>query len=120
MKHWLVGLIFLATPIAAQDIHHHEGMSPEVDRFYSTWLQPNEGRQRYYGCCSRLDCYPTDAQFRGGHWWARHRETGNWIIVPSHKVEHDQPDGRDSPDGRTHMCASPTGVVYCFVVATGT
>lgn len=113
----MLRLLFLAllSQASAQEIHHHEGMSPEVDRFYSTWLQPNGGRERYYGCCNRIDCYPTEAQFRGGFWWVKHRETGRWIMVPADKVEHDQPDARESPDGRNHVCASPFGTVYCFV-----
>lgn len=115
---WLLAL--LISTATAQEIHHHEGMSPEVDRFYSTWLQPNQGRPRFYGCCNRIDCYPVEAQFRGGHWWFKHRETGHWMIVPDGKVEHDQPDPRESPDGLTHVCASPLGTVYCFVVGLQT
>lgn len=120
VRYWLVGLLLIATPISAQHIHHHEGMTPEIDRFYSTWLMPNDGRERFYGCCNRIDCYPAEAQFRGGYWWFKHRETGKWIIVPAHKVEHDQPDARESPDGRTHVCASPQGNVFCFVVGLQT
>jgi hypothetical protein len=118
MRYWLAGLIFLATPIAAQDIHHHEGMTPEVDRFYSTWRQPAFGNPRTAGCCDRTDCYPTTAKFEDGLWWARHRETGRWIIVPNHKVEHDQIDARESPDGRSHLCANPHGYVFCFVAGS--
>lgn len=114
MRHWLVGLIFIATPIAAQEIHHHPGMSPEVDRFYSTWKQPNHGGPRYMGCCDRADCYPTEAKRRGGHWWFLHRETQTWKPVPDDRVEHEQPDPRESPDGANHVCASPYGHVYCF------
>jgi hypothetical protein len=118
MRYWLAGLILIATPLAAQDIHHHEGMSHEVDRFYSTWRQPAYGNPRTMGCCDRTDCYPTKAKFEDGLWLAMHRETGRWIIIPPDKVEHDQIDPRESPDGRTHLCANRYGTVYCFVVGS--
>jgi hypothetical protein len=120
VKHWLAGLIFIATPIAAQDIHHHEGMTPDVDRFYSTWLRPNGEHPRVSSCCNFLDCYPVEAQFVGGHWFFRHRETQTWKIVPDGLVEHEQADPRESPDGRNHVCASPYGHVYCFTVGLQT
>jgi hypothetical protein len=118
MRYWFAGLIFIATPIAAQEIHHHEGMPEAVDRFYSTWRQPAYGNPRTMGCCDRTDCYPTQAKFQDGLWFAKHRETGRWIIIPPDKVEHDQIDPRESPDGRTHLCANRYGTVYCFVVGS--
>jgi hypothetical protein len=118
MRYWLVGLLFIFTPIAAQEIHHHEGESAAVDRFYSTWRQPAYGNPRTIGCCDRTDCYATQAKFEDGLWRAKHRETGRWIIVPPHKVEHDQIDPRESLDGRSHLCANPFGIVYCFVAGS--
>lgn len=110
---WLVII-----PAFSQHIHHHNGMSPEVDRFYSTWKKPNKGQPRYFGCCDRTDCYPVQAQFRSGHWWFLHRETNRWMMVPDEVVEHEQPDPRESPDGGNHVCASPYGTVYCFTVGS--
>jgi len=115
MRHILVWLFLTFTPVHAQVLHHHEGLSPDVDKFYSYWLQPNGGKERYYGCCNRIDCYPTEAKIVNGHWWYRHRETWQWLPVPDEKVEHLQPDPRESPDGRNHVCATTLGWVYCFV-----
>lgn len=118
MRYALVGLLFILTPVDAQVLHHHEGMTPEVDQFYSYWLRPNLGRPRNSSCCNRLDCYPVEAQMRGGHWFFKHRETQQWKIVPDGLVEHEQADPKESPDGRNHVCASPYGHVYCFVVGS--
>jgi hypothetical protein len=105
-------------PASAQELHHHEGMSPEVDMFYSHWRQPNDGHVRSWGCCDKTDCYPTEARMIKGQWWYLHRETQRWMSVPDRKVEHLQPDPKESPDGRNHVCASPTGWVWCFVVGS--
>lgn len=115
---WLLAL--LISTAAAQEIHQHPGVTddPAVDYFYSTWLRPNNGAPRFYSCCNRVDCYPVEAQFRGGHWFYKHRETQTWKIVPDGLVEHEQADPRESPDGRNHICASPHGHVYCFTVGT--
>ena len=115
----VMGLILaLSFPVAAQETHHHEGMTPEVDKFYSVWLQPNNGHARYMGCCNRLDCYPTEAKMIRGHWWFMHRETLRWMPVPDDKVEHLQGDPRESPDGMNHVCANETGWVFCFVAGS--
>jgi len=99
-------------------MHHHEGMSTEVDRFYSYWRQPNNGLERQFGCCNKTDCYPAEAKVIDGRWWVKIREGGRWVIVPSHKVEHLQRDPRESPDGRNHVCANPQGWVFCFVAGS--
>jgi hypothetical protein len=116
----ILAALMLSLPAIAQDVHHHEGMSPEVDQFYSTWLRPNGEHPRVASCCNFLDCYPAEAQFRGGHWFFKHRETQTWKIVPDGLVEHEQADPRESPDGGNHVCASPYGHVYCFTVGLQT
>src|SRR4051812_32338664 len=112
----IVLLFILCTPSAAQDIHHHAGMSPAVDEFYSTWQRPDHPNQ---SCCNRMDCYATAARMRGGHWQAQQRETGNWINVPPGAVEHN----RDGPDPQAHVCmqsAEKDPTVFCFIAAGGT
>jgi hypothetical protein len=43
-----------------------------------------------------------------------------WIPIPPHKVEQK----RDSPDGRSHLCARPESngqfYVFCFIRGSGT
>jgi hypothetical protein len=34
-------------------MHHHEGMSPAVDKFYSTWFKPDNPTK---SCCNKSDC----------------------------------------------------------------
>ena len=115
----VMGLILaLSFSAAAQEMHHHDGMTPEVDKFYSYWLQPNHGNARYMGCCNRVDCYSTEAKMIGGHWWYLHRETLRWMPVPDERVEHLQGDPRESPDGMNHVCANTTGWVFCFVAGS--
>ncbi len=92
--------------------HHHDGQSLEVDKFYSTWYQPDNPSQ---SCCNQTDCYPTEAYFRSGFWYARQRETGDYIQIPPLKIEQN----RDNPDGRSHVCANPHGVVFCFIPGGG-
>jgi hypothetical protein len=83
------------------------------DRFYKTWMMPD---QPTASCCNDQDCYPVEAQFRDGAWYARQRETGQFVRVPDAKIERN----RDNPDGRSHVCMSPTGTVFCFSLGGGT
>ena len=58
---------------------------------------------------------------RGRRIFARRREDGKWLFIPSRKVERN----RDSPDGRNHLCAPPPGAMYlpdtvfCFALGSG-
>lgn len=111
---------FILTSAHAQDIHHHEGQSAAVDRFYSTWMMPDRPAA---SCCNKTDCYPTEIEYRGSQLYARRREDGQMIPVPASKIERN----RDNPDGRNHICAPPptaTGyppmTVFCFSLGSGT
>jgi hypothetical protein len=104
----------------AQDVHHHVGQSAAVDKFYSTWFMPDNPSK---SCCNVQDCYPTQAKFEHGQWWALRREDEKYIPVPWSKVEVN----RDNPDGRTHLCAPepeslnhPPDTVFCFSLGGGT
>ena len=54
--------------------------------YYSKWKQPGteaswcNGRETRGGHITG-DCYPTTAEFRGGHWWAK-TDDGQWVVVP--------------------------------------
>lgn len=88
-------------------------------KFYSTWNMPNNGQPRDKSCCNKGDCYPTPFKNVAGTWFAMHRETGKWIVVPDQKLEHLQSDPRESPDGQGHLCASAERYVYCAVIGGG-
>lgn len=103
----------------------HTGHPPEDmaihEQFYSTWMMPNGGEPRTNSCCNNQDCYPTQFKKIRGTWYALRREDGSWMPIPESKLEHLQPDPRESPDGRSHVCASPVYPnVYCAVVGQGT
>src|SRR3954454_16303366 len=76
-----------------QDVQLHE-------KFYSTWFMPDEPTK---SCCNKADCYPTEIKYVGGNIYAQRREDGKYLRVPAEKVERN----RDSPDGRSHLCAPP-------------
>ena len=103
----------------AQDHNHPAADAPIHEKFYSTWMMPNNPD---LSCCNKRDCYPTEVRFRDGFWEARRREDGLYIRVPWEKVEQ----RRDNPDGRNHVCMpppTPSGGgrdVYCFALGGGT
>lgn len=109
----LAYIAYLNPARSEEEIHHHAGESAEVDQFYSTWMRPDN---RSLSCCNKVDCYATQVKNYGGTWFARHRETGDFIPVADTKIEYD----RDSPDGRSHMCATPFKIVYCLKIGGGT
>jgi hypothetical protein len=95
--------------------HHHPPQDGEIhDRLYSTWMRPD---QPNVSCCHKLDCAPAQARMIGGRWFAKRDGDSGWLPVPPEKVE----TKRDSPDGRSHLCA-PWGqieAVFCFLPAGG-
>jgi hypothetical protein len=109
--------VFLAGATANAQEHRHPKQDEEIHvRFYSTWMMPDNPQT---SCCNLADCYPTEAQYRDGTWYAKRREDGKWLRVPPEKVEQN----RDSPDGRNHLCAPPPptasnysapDTVFCF------
>lgn len=89
---------------------------PLHERFYSGWMMPDNPTR---SCCNQMDCYPTEAKFEGGRWWAKRREDGAWIMIPESKIERT----RDMPDARAHLCAPPPSAggpqVFCFGAGAG-
>lgn len=108
----LFGLACWAVPAGAQE-HSHEG---EVGRFYETWTMPNN---RFVSCCNRLDCESVDhVRWFNGLLQMQRRRDGQWLTIPREKLEQNQGDARDSPDGFSHMCSGGDNV-YCAVLGTG-
>ena len=88
---------------AAQDAaHRHHPPQDQAlhEKFYSTWHMPDNPT---LSCCNNADCYPTEIQYVDGKIYARRREDGKYILIPSQKIERN----RDNPDGRNHLCAPP-------------
>jgi hypothetical protein len=88
-------------------------------KLYATWRMPDPP---HVSCCNDGDCYPTEARFENGQWFAKRREDGKFIFVPPHKIERH----RDNPDGRNHVCMPPPsaveyspGTIFCFALGSG-
>jgi hypothetical protein len=111
--------ITLAIGTASAQEHRHPKQDEQLhDVFYSTWMMPDNPNK---SCCNKADCYPTEARFKDGQWFAKRREDGKFLRVPALKVEQT----RDSPDGRNHLCAPaphvafPQDTVFCFKPGAG-
>ena len=79
--------------------------------WYKELKQPDTG----YSCCngrsntSEGDCRPTRAYLNDdGMWYAL--LDGRWVPVPPRVVLKQL-----APDGRSHICASRSGMIYCFL-----
>jgi hypothetical protein len=117
---WVAGFVLaFAIPVAFAADHNHPPADAVLhEKFYSTWDRPD---QPGVSCCSKADCYPTEARLIGGQWHAKRREDGKWLTVPSKKVERN----REMPVG-AHLCAPPpanesvyeNGVI-CFGAGAG-
>jgi len=110
-----------------QEHHSHPPQDEALhDKFYSTWMRPVKfglNTRRTISCCSKLDCYPAEVKREGGTWFVKQRETGNWVVVPDEIIEQNQPDPRESPDGRAHVCLQASfeaPMLYCFTHGGGT
>jgi hypothetical protein len=79
------------------------------------WYQKLKQPQTGYSCCSGSangvdgDCRPTRAYLNDdGIWYAM--IDGRWVPVPPRVVLQQL-----APDGRSHICASKSGMIYCFL-----
>jgi hypothetical protein len=100
----------------AQSAHDHgQGVRgvghAENHDWYKELKQPGTG----YSCCngrtatSEGDCRPTRAYINDeGMWYAL--VEGRWVPVPPRVVLKQL-----APDGRSHICASKSGMIYCFL-----
>ena len=113
----LLALIGVAAGVEAfsQDGHHGNGHAQNHD-WYQQLKQPGTG----YSCCNGTingpngtsiegDCRPTRAYMGDDGVW-RALIDGKWITVPPRVVLQQL-----APDGRSHVCASRSGLIYCFL-----
>jgi hypothetical protein len=90
---------------AAQDRALQErALQEERGAWFRSLKQPVTGMS----CCDVSDCRRTEADWRGGQWWAV--VENNWTPIPREK----QLD-KLSIDGDAYVCAGPRGTIYCFV-----
>jgi hypothetical protein len=109
------GIVFAFVANAQE--HHHPPQDQEIhERFYSTWMMPDN---RNVSCCHNEDCSPAESRFENGHWLARKsgEEDSDFTEIPDAKIERE----RDSPDGRSHVCGRRHWMngkmmsVFCFI-----
>lgn len=106
----IAGMLLGSTACHAQTSMPHADHPQDIplhEIFYSKWNFPdrrNEKGERHQSCCNKNDCYPTVFKQVKGHWYARRREDGAWVLVPDRKLEQNYPDANDSPDGQSHVC----------------
>jgi hypothetical protein len=89
---------------------HGQGHAENHD-WYNELKQPGTG----FACCNGTingvegDCRPTRAYLNDdGMWYAL--LDGRWVPVPPRVVLKQL-----APDGRSHICASRSGMIYCFL-----
>lgn len=107
--------LLLFYPLAhAQEHQHPSGtIHGATGEFYRTWDMPDKPGA---SCCNQSDCeVAVDVKQVAGRWWARKQSGGPLVSIPPEKVEQN----RDSPDGRSHVCAIGT-TVLCFLPGGGT
>ncbi|HTE79649.1 MAG TPA: hypothetical protein VK634_03045 [Reyranella sp.] len=112
-----VAVLFVATSSVAQDGgpgdstgQHGRGHAENHD-WYQELKQPGTG----YSCCNGTingiegDCRPTRAYLTEEGQW-RALIDGQWVLIPPRAVLKQL-----APDGRSHICASRSGMIYCFL-----
>ena len=89
---------------------HGQGHAENHD-WYKELKQPGTG----YSCCNGTvngiegDCRPTRAYLQDDGSW-RALIDGRWVVVPPRVVLKQL-----APDGSSHICASKSGMIYCFL-----
>jgi hypothetical protein len=90
--------------------NHGQGHAENHD-WYKELKQPGTG----YSCCNGTmngvegDCRPTRAYLQEDGTW-RALIDGRWVEVPPRVVLKQL-----APDGNSHICASRSGLIYCFL-----
>lgn len=94
----------------AQDGMYGQGHAENHD-WYKDLKQPETG----YSCCNGTidgregDCRPTRAYLTEDGTW-RALVDGRWVAVPPRVVLKQL-----APDGNSHICASRSGLIFCFL-----
>ena len=101
-------LMLLASPVAARDFGQWENQSPQVRTWFQKLKQPDAP---FMSCCGEADAYWADSfEVDGDRYVAiitdersdgplgrPHRESGEKIVVPNHKIKWDDGKPRRTP-----------------------
>ena len=116
----LLALTGIASGVGAlsQDGHppdHAQGMHGQGHAQNHDWYQQLKQPGTGYSCCNGTangiegDCRPTRAYIGDDGIW-RALIDGRWVSVPPRVALKDL-----APDGRSQICASRSGLIYCFL-----
>ena len=126
MRGIIIALVLLASPAAARDFGQWENQPPHVRAWFQKLMQPDLPT---ISCCGEADAYWADSfEVDGDRYVAiitderpdgplgrPHRESGQKIVVPNHKIKWD--DG--NPTGHGIIFIGMGGQVYCYVPPGG-
>jgi len=107
MKRVTYALIFLLLSTghaSSQSGNHGDGHAEHHD-VYRAWVRPGTGMS----CCNNEDCRPTRAYMEEDGLW-RAWDGERWLIIPPHALL----PADSAKDGRSHLCSSSVGTVFCF------
>jgi hypothetical protein len=114
----IAAVVATTSPARGQSGHHGHGHDRHHD-WYRDLKQPHSNAS----CCNKLlpdgtgDCRPVRAYLGDDGRW-RAIIDGRRLVIPADKVLTN-PDGSAlvAPDGNSHACVSPHGIIYCFIGA---
>jgi hypothetical protein len=122
----IIALMLLAPPAAARDLGQWQNQPPEVRKWFQRLMQPDVP---FMSCCGEADAYWADSfEVDEDHYVAiitderpdgplgrPHRELGEKIVVPNHKIKWDE----GNPTGHGIIFIGIGGQVYCYVPPGG-
>lgn len=135
-------IFFITMAIHVAWSHEHQAGETDEQRrvieFYRTWLRPKGNfaiTHRNGSCCyssgEYQDCFAVKESYRDkqGVLWVKPDTDGvstlaqasygdKWYGVTTGVDEDKQPDPRESPDGRSHVCIAGNNVI-CYVGGWG-
>ena len=126
MRGIIIALVLLASPSAARDLGQWENHPPHVRAWFQKLMQPDLPT---VSCCGEADAYWADSfevdedryvaiitdERPDGPLGRPHRQSGEKIVVPNHKIKWD--DG--NPTGHGIIFIGMGGQVYCYVPPGG-
>lgn len=106
----IAGVLLLASLAHAEVGDRGVGHAENHD-WYQDLKQPDNGQPCCNGSAASIngDCRPTRAYVDDAGTW-RALMDGRWVVVPPRVILQTL-----APDGRSHICANPSGTIYCFI-----
>lgn len=108
---WIVMFVGLCSYAALAQEHspQHTQSHDKLHHWYRQLMRPDM-QPKKMSCCNDEDCTATQAELRGGKWWAMR---GNrWVEIPENKINTEE-----SYDTSAHICYPKwdAETIFCFV-----